>query len=220
MRLFSNGCSFLGPRPKDDVHNFVTKDLAQMYDDVLVNLAMGGRGNDRISFTTKLWFHQNHGKDVFAVIGWSSSHRHDYLTNDGWKKGRIPGMDSTWRTWKTADNLRFVNGQLGYDIDQQAEMRFLDHVVDLQTYFEHNRIPYVMYNALPNKTQTNNKDLQIFKTKIDSERFFKIDSSHYDYVMDNKMIVSPKDPHPSSQGHIEWAKQLREFIDVNNLRTI
>ena len=30
-KLFSNGCSFLGPRPKDNVNTFVTKILAEQY---------------------------------------------------------------------------------------------------------------------------------------------------------------------------------------------
>ena len=55
-KLFSNGCSFLTPRPKDGVNTFVTQILAEQYNLQLFNLAMGGRGNDRISFTTKLWF--------------------------------------------------------------------------------------------------------------------------------------------------------------------
>ena len=220
MRLFSNGCSFLVTRPKDGVDTFTTKILAEQYNLELCNLAMGGRGNDRISFTTKLWFQQNNKEDVFAVIGWSSTHRHDYMTNDGWKKGRIPNMESTWRTWKTADNLRFVTGQPGWDIDQQGEMRFLDHVLDLQNFFELNRVPYVMYNSLPNPTTSPNTDLKKLASSVNKDRFFKIETSHYDFIMENKHIVSPKDPHPSAEGHSQWAKQLKDFIDANDLRTI
>ena len=220
MLLFSNGCSFLTERPKDGVDTFVSKILSDCYGSQLDNLAMGGRGNDRISFTTKLWFHQNDSKDVFAVIGWSSTHRHDYLTNDGWKKGRIPNMESTWRTWKTGDNLRFIGAQKGWDVDQQGQMRFLDHVVDLQNFFKLNGIPYVMYNALPNPIQCSNNDLKTFINLIDYQRFFKIEHSHFDFVMAHNLIVSPGDPHPSAIGHSQWAEQLKEFIDANNLRTV
>ena len=219
-KIFSNGCSFLTPRPKDGVDTFVSKILAEQYSTELFNLAMGGRGNDRISFTTKLWAHQNNTDDVFAVIGWSSTHRHDYLTNDGWKKGRIPNMESTWRTWKTLDNLRFVQTQKGWDVDQQGEMRFLDHVLDLQNFFELHKVPYVMYNALPNPVQTKNADLELFAKLINYDRFFNFETSHYDFVMKDKLIVSPDDPHPSAEGHKQWATQLKEFIDANNLRTI
>ena len=220
MRLFSNGCSFLGTRPKDGVDTFTTKILAEQYDMDLYNLAMGGRGNDRISFTTKLWFEQNDKINVIAMIGWSSTHRHDYLTNDGWKKGRIPNMESTWRTWKTGDNLKFISSQQGWDVNQQGQMRFLDHVLDLQNFFKLHQIPYVMYNSLPNTITTSNTDLETLKRSIDRKRFFKFDSSQYEFIMKNKLIVSPKDPHPSEEGHMRWAKQLKEHIDANNLRTI
>lgn len=220
MRLFSNGCSFLGTRPKDGVDTFTTKILAEQYDMDLYNLAMGGRGNDRISFTTKLWFEQNNKINVMAMIGWSSTHRHDYLTNDGWKKGRIPNMESTWRTWKTGDNLKFIYSQQGWDVDQQGQMRFLDHVLDLQNFFKLHQIPYVMYNSLPNTITTSNTDLETLKRSIDRKRFFEFDSSQYEFIMKNKLIVSPKDPHPSEEGHMRWAKQLKEHIDANNLRTI
>ena len=59
MILFSNGCSFLTPRPKDNVNTFVTKELSESYNLDLVNLAMGGRGNTRVEFSTKVWVEQN-----------------------------------------------------------------------------------------------------------------------------------------------------------------
>ncbi len=217
--VFINGCSFLTPRPKDGVDTHTGIELAKLLETkVTSSIAMGGRGNDRISFTTKLWYGKN-SKDTFAVIGWSSTHRHDYLTNDGWKKGRFTGLESTWRSWKTADNLKFIDRQLGWDIDQQGEMRYIDHVIDLQNFFKLHRIPYVMYNSLPNKLTNKNKDLIEMASYIDKRRFFELESSHYEFVMDKKEIVSPNDPHPSTEGHVEWAQKIKEFIDANNLRT-
>ena len=219
-KLFSNGCSFLTPRPKDGVETFVSKELAQFYNMDLHNHAMGGRGNSRISFTTKVWCEQNAKEDKFAVIGWSSQHRNDYVTNDGWKSGRIEGTDLTWRTWKTLDNVSFIQRQPGWDIEGNAVMGFLDHVFDLQNYFVRKKIPYVMYNALPNSFETNTEDYKTIYEALDMNRFFNHDMSHYEYVLDKKMIVSPNDPHPSAEGHQQWAKMLKEFIDANNLRTI
>ena len=218
-KLFSNGCSFLGPRPKDNVNTFVTKILAEQYNLQLFNVAMGGRGNERISFTTKLWFEQNGVNDVFAVIGWSSMLRNDYITNDGWKKGRIPNMDLTWRTWKIADNIKWINSQRGWDIESTLTMKFLDLVLNLQNYFKLKNIPYIMYNALPNYSNPAIKDFKIMSKAIDMKRFFKPDSNHYDFIMKEKLISSENDPHPSVKGHQEWAGQLKEFIDANNLRT-
>jgi hypothetical protein len=219
-KLFSNGCSFLTPRPKDGVETFVSNELAKNYDAELTNLAMGGRGNSRISFSTKVWFEQNKDDKVFAVIGWSSQHRNDYVTNDGWKAGRIEGTDLTWRTWKTLDNVTFIDSQRGWDIENNATISFLDHVFDLQNYFMRRDIPYVMYNALPNTLINGSKDSQVIYNSLNLKRFFQPESSHYEYVLDKKLIVSPNDPHPSTEGHVQWANMLKEFIDANNLRTI
>jgi len=131
-KIFSNGCSFLTPRPKDGVDTFVSKIIAENYNEELFNIAMGGRGNTRISFSTKVWCEQNKDKDVFAVIGWSSAVRNDYITDDGWKKGRIPGTELTWRTWKTLDNVSFIRKNKGWDIENNLTMNFLDNVFDLQ----------------------------------------------------------------------------------------
>ena len=220
MILFSNGCSFLTPRPKDGVDTFVSKIIAENYNEELFNIAMGGRGNTRISFSTKVWCEQNKDKDVFAVIGWSSAVRNDYITDDGWKKGRIPGTELTWRTWKTLDNVSFIRKNKGWDIENNLAMNFLENVFDLQNYFERKRIPYVMYNSLPNDFGNGTADFEVIRNAINMNRFFSPTVSHLEFVMDKNLIVSPNDPHPSTEGHQQWATQLMEFIDVNNLRTI
>ena len=219
-KLFSNGCSFLTPRPKDGVNTYVSKHLADTYGLTLENIAMGGRGNTRISFSTKTYFETFGCADTFAVIGWSSAYRNDYITNDGWKKGRMPGTDLTWRTWKTLDNVSFIKSNIGWDIENNAVMTFLDNVFDLQNYFERKKIPYVMYNALPNSFDGDSQDFDTIKEAIDMKRFFKPSVSHLEYITDKNLIVSPSDPHPSTEGHVQWATQLKEFIDANNLRTI
>jgi hypothetical protein len=219
-KIFSNGCSFLTPRPKDGVDTFVSKIIAENYNEELFNIAMGGRGNTRISFSTKVWCEQNKDKDVFAVIGWSSAVRNDYITDDGWKKGRIPGTELTWRTWKTLDNVSFIRKNKGWDIENNLTMNFLDNVFDLQNYFERRRIPYVMYNSLPNYFGNGTEDFNVIRNAINMDRFFSPTVSHFEFITDKNLIVSPNDPHPSAEGHEQWAKQLKEFIDANNLRTI
>ena len=219
-KIFSNGCSFLTPRPKDGVDTFVSKIIAENYNEELFNIAMGGRGNTRISFSTKVWCEQNKDKDVFAVIGWSSAVRNDYITDDGWKKGRIPGTELTWRTWKTLDNVSFIRKNKGWDIENNLSMNFLDNVFNLQNYFERKRIPYVMYNSLPNDFGNGTGDFEVIRNAINMDRFFNPTVSHFEFITDKNLIVSPNDPHPSAEGHEQWAKQLKEFIDANNLRTI
>ena len=92
---------------------FTSKIIAEKYGMELANIAMGGRGNTRVSFSSKVWLEQNQDKDVFAVIGWSSAVRNDYLTDDGWKKGRVPGTDLTWRGGKTLHNVSFITSHKG-----------------------------------------------------------------------------------------------------------
>ena len=220
MILFSNGCSFLTPRPKDGVDTFTSKIVAEHYGMDLSNIAMGGRGNVRISFSSKVWLEQHKAQDVFAVIGWSSAVRNDYITDDGWKKGRIPGTDLTWRTWKTLDNVSFIRSNKGWDIENNLTMNFLENVFDLQNYFERQSIPYVMYNSLPNDFGNGTVDFETIRDAINMDRFFNPKISHLEFVSDKNLVVSPNDPHPSAQGHKEWATQLKEFIDANNLRTI
>ena len=220
MILFSNGCSFLTPRPKDGVDTFTSKIVAEHYGMDLSNIAMGGRGNVRISFSSKVWLEQHKAQDVFAVIGWSSAVRNDYITDDGWKKGRIPGTDLTWRTWKTLDNVSFIRSNKGWDIENNLTMNFLENVFDLQNYFERQSIPYVMYNSLPNDFGNGTVDFETIRDAINMDRFFNPKISHLEFVSDKNLVVSPNDPHPSAQGHKEWATQLIGFIDANNLRTI
>ena len=77
-----------------------------------------------------------------------------------------------------------------------------------------------MYNSLPQVINNNIKDFKTMFDYIDKKRFFKIESSHLEFIQKNNFIVSPNDPHPNTQGHQEWATQLKGFIDANNLRTI
>ena len=221
MRLFSNGCSFLVPRPKDGVHTFTTKILSEQYDMELYNLAMGGRGNDRISFTTKLWFEKNNFTDVFAVIGWSSALRNDYISSDMWKVDKISGQNISWRSYNFC-NLpeKFIRKIKNLDVEKTSSMKWIDNIIDLQNFFQLKKIPYVMYNSLPPFLNEADENFSVLYKNIDQARFFKTRSSHYDFIMENKHIVSPNDPHPSTEGHKLWTKQLKEFIDADNLRTI
>ena len=132
----------------------------------------------------------------------------------------MPGTNLTWRTWKTLDNVDFVRKNTGWDIENNMTMRFLDSVFDLQNYFERKKIPYVMYNSLPNDFGSAMFDFQIIKDSINMNRFFSPTLSQYEFILDKGMISSKSDPHPSAEGHRQWAEQLIEFIDANNLRTI
>ena len=69
-----------------------------------------------------------------------------------------------------------------------------------------------MYNALPNSFDSALKDFQIIKNSIDMTKFFQPELSHYEYVLDKKLIVSPNDPHPSTDGHQQFADMIIQHI--------
>lgn len=220
-KLFSNGCSFLTLRPKDGVNTFVSKILCEHYNLELHNLAKGGRGNDRISFTTKAWFEQNGTQETFAVIGWSSSLRNDYVTNDGWKLNEVPGDNFSWRSYNFIKlPSKFYHKIKNCDLDTTSAVRWIDQVFSLQTYFKYKNIPYVMYNALPPFIDSKNKTLKTLYDQIDKTKFFNFNTSHYDFILKNGHIVSDEDPHPSNEGHHIWAEKLIEFINDNKLISI
>ena len=82
-----------------------------------------------------------------------------------------------------------------------------------------NKYPYVMYKTISD-TPIKNADVRTLWNMIDKKRFFKIETSHYDYILENKLVANMADPHPSEEGHRRWANELKEFIDANNLLSI
>ena len=133
----------------------------------------------------------------------------------------MPQTDLTWRTWKTLDNVSFIRSKQGFDIENNLTMSFLDNVFDLQNYFERRRIPYVMYNSLPNDFEADGVgDFKVIRDAINMDRFFNPKISHYEYILDKGLVSSQNDPHPSAEGQRQWAEQLLVFIVANNLRTI
>jgi|TARA_B110001454_G_scaffold60240_1_gene58879 hypothetical protein len=227
LHIFINGCSFLTIRSKDDILTHTGLELAKFMDlPIAESLAAGGRGNKRISFTTKVWCEKNPelAKECFFLIGITSGTRFDYPTNDGYKKRKFPTLNTTWKTFSPHQNqssetfFKVLHG-FGMDIDQHIQIESIDTIINLQNFFQAKKYPYVMYKAISD-TQIIAKDVKVLFDAIDTTRFFKPETSHYDYILKNKLVANMNDPHPSIEGHIRWAKQLKEFIDANNLRTI
>ena len=225
--LFINGCSFLTTRPRDNVHTHCGLELAKLMDlDVAVNLAGGGRGSKRMMWTTRTWCEKfpEQAEKCFFLIGSSGGNRFDYPTGDGYKAHKFPTMKTTWKTWdpnrdENTKNFTKYLFRSGMDLDQTTQIESILALLDLQDYFNNKKYPYVFYNTLSDAEITN-EDIKFMFNKIDKKRFFKPDTSHLDYTKANKQECKPGDPHPSTEGHKEWAKQLKEFIDANNLRTI
>ena len=82
---------------------------------------------------------------------------------------------------------------------------------------------YVMYKTISDpeiEIGYKNKDVKTLWNLIDKTRYFRPETSHKDYTVENNQHCSPGDIHPSPEGHKDWAKQLKEFIDANDLRTV
>ena len=107
VHIFINGCSFLTIRRKDDILTHTGLELSKLMElDVAGCLAAGGRGNRRISFTTKVWCEKNPelGKECFFLIGITVGTRFDYPTKDGYKKHKFPSLNTTWKTFSPHQN--------------------------------------------------------------------------------------------------------------------
>ena len=225
--IFINGCSFLTYRSKDGIMTHAEKELEKLMGLARGgHLAGGGRGNKRVSITTKIWCERNPelAKKCFFVIGITSGSRFDFPTDDGYKKYKFPDLESTWKTYspqKDTSSRNFFKNlfKLNLDIDQLIQYESIEATVNLQNFFKLNKYPYVMYKTISD-TPIKNADVRTLWNMIDKKRFFKIETSHYDYILENKLVANMADPHPSEEGHRRWANELKEFIDANNLLSI
>ena len=225
--IFINGCSFLTYRSRDGIMTHAGKELEKLMGLARGgHLAGGGRGNKRVSITIKIWCEKNPelAKKCFFVIGITSGSRFDFPTNDGYKKYKFPDLESAWKTFSpqkdTPSRIFFKHlFELNLDIDQLIQYESIEATVNLQNFFKLNKYPYVMYKTISD-TPIKNADVQTLYNMIDKKRFFKLETSHYDFILENKLVANMSDPHPSEEGHKRWANELKEFIDANNLRTI
>ena len=225
--IFINGCSFLTYRSRDGIMTHAGKELEKLMGLARGgHLAGGGRGNKRVSITTKIWCEKNPelAKKCFFVIGITSGTRFDFPTNDGYKKYKFPDLESAWKTFSpqkdTPSRIFFKHlFTLNLDIDQLIQYESIEATVNLQNFFKLNKYPYVMYKTISD-TPIKNADVRTLYNMIDKKRFFKLETSHYDFILENKLVANMSDPHPSEEGHKRWANELKEFIDANNLRTI
>ena len=233
--IFTNGCSFLTTRPKEGVMTHVGIELAKMLGlKEARHFGAGGRGNKRLSISTKIWCERNPviAEKCFFVIGITSGMRYDFPMVRGYKKHKFPELNSFWKSYKPWENkatqafFKHLDITSQLDLDQMAHFESLEATLNLQNYFKQKRYAYVMYKTLPDpelirdKRDIRHKDIYTMQSMIDKDRYFKPTFSHLEYTEQNKQHCSPDDHHPSAEGHRDWAKQLKEFIDANNLCTI
>ena len=226
-KIFINGDSFLTKRPKDNVDTYSGLELSNSLGLPIVdNLAGGGRGNKRVSVTTKMWCEKYPEKasNTFFVIGFSSGTRFDYPTNDGYKKQKFPSLETTWKTFKpqSGETEQIFFKELfsrGMDLNQLIQIESLENIISLQNYLQVKKYPYIFFKTISDPEITT-ADVRFLTNAVNQKRFFHFGKSHLDYIIEKDLIANKEDPHPSTQGHEEWANMLKEFIDANNLLTI
>ncbi len=186
----SNGCSFSTKKAFLSCHQKLGE-LLQL--NPTVNLAKGGRGNDRCVTTTMHWFLKNpeRMKDTFVSIGWSSSHRWDFVTGptkEGMKgiKGEIAKFSYQWATWRLWEE-EWIARDKDVDIDMSSAMRMYTNILTLQNFFKLHNIPYLMYWALTNDLPEEG-DLKLLKDAVDKKHFFNFETS--EHVKENIKIYN------------------------------
>jgi hypothetical protein len=154
-----------------------------------MNLAKGGRGNDRCVQTTMHWFLKNpeRMKDTFVSIGWSSAHRWDYvhklktpeLIERGVKgyKFEVAKFSRQWASWRTWEN-EWIIGDKDCDIDASSSINLYTNILTLQNFFKLNNIPYVMYFALTNDLPREG-DFDVLYDAVDQTRFMNFKPSEH-----------------------------------------
>ena len=233
--IFSNGCSFLSQRSRLGVYTHAGMELGKLLRlKEARHLGAGGRGNKRLSISTKVWCERypEIADKCFFVIGITAGLRTDFPVTESYKAHKFPELHSFWKTYKPWENketeafYKHLDKSANLDIEQMAHFESLEATLNLQNYFKMKNYPYVMYKTLPDpnlimdKRDIKNKDVYTLNGLIDKKRYFRPDYSHLEYTEENKQHCAPGDHHPSADGHRDWAQQIKEFIDANNLLTI
>ncbi len=206
------------------IQTHVGMEVAKHYKFELTNIAKGGRGIDRTTLTTMLYFEKHKKfKDTFALIEWSDAGRWDYPLRYDKKPATIVQQDTSWYSLKLSQEpmTTFFKRNAQYiDIPSFLVMRFYHNVLCLQYFFKSNGIPYLMYNGIWNNTWEGKKDHASLLNLIDKKHFFGFgqhELSHFKWCARNNLCVGDGDEHPNKEGHKEFAKLLISYINKNNL---
>ena len=182
----SNGCSFSTKKRYLSCHQKLGELLELQ---PTMNLAKGGRGNDRCVQTTIHWFLKNpeRMKDTFVSIGWSSAHRWDYvhkLTTAELKERGVKGykfevakFDRQWASWRTWEQ-DWIARDKDCDIDASSAVRLYTNIITLQNFFKLHNIPYVMYWALTNDLPQEG-DFDVLYNAVDQRHFMNFKASEH-----------------------------------------
>ena len=187
----SNGCSFSTKKTYGSCHQRLGKLLE--IETPTINLAKGGRGNDRIVITPMHWFFKNPDKlkDTFVSIGWTTGYRWDYVSSmrtpkekQGGIKGELLKFDFQWGTWQLPHHDFFMRDK-DFDVELASAVKLYTNILSLQYFLKYHDIPYVFYHALTNDLPENEvdgkprPDIKLLKDQIDRNHFYNFDTSDF-----------------------------------------
>ena len=142
----SNGCSFSTKKTYDSCHQRLGKLLE--IDEPTINLAKGGRGNDRILNTTMHWFLKNPDKmkNTFVSVGWTTGYRWDYVSSmrtpkekQGGIKGELLKFDFQWGTWQLPHHDFFMRDK-DFDVELASAVKLYTNILSLQYFLKYHNI--------------------------------------------------------------------------------
>jgi len=165
----SNGCSFSTDKPYLSCHQRLGQRLML---EPTINLAKGGRGNDRILNTTMHWFLKNPERitDTFVSVGWTTGFRWDYIST------QHPPLQ--WGSWHALFHDSFVHDK-DVDLELASAVKLYTNILSLQYFLKYHKIPYVFYWALTNDLPENFPDLKLLKDGIDLNHFYNFKESDF-----------------------------------------
>ena len=143
--IFSNGCSFLSQRSRLGVYTHAGIELGKLLRlKEARHLGAGGRGNKRLSISTKVWCERypEIADKCFFVIGITAGLRADFPVTESYKAHKFPELHSFWKTYKPWENketeafFKHLDKSANLDIEQMAHFESLEATLNLQNYFK------------------------------------------------------------------------------------
>ena len=196
----SNGGSFSTNKPYLSCHQRLGQRLML---EPTINLAKGGRGNDRILNTTMHWFLKNPERitDTFVSVGWTTGFRWDYIST------QHPPLQ-----WALTNDLP----------ENFPDLKLLKDGIDLNHFYNFKESDFANENVRTSwgwdhfyNVKEDDSANENVKMQLDNRSSYV--QSHFEYVAKNGWTKSASDGHPNMTGHHNWADNLYNFVQENKL---
>jgi hypothetical protein len=212
--------------------------LALRMDRRPINIAMRGASNGAITRSVLEWFDKFYDpatQDVFVLIGWANSSRMEApFHRPTWYNEQNEFAD--WTSETTNDYLQIQHGNRPGNSDERdiyetytdfiikneifLEVLSATYALQLQYFFKHNTVPYLMVNTLYQFTKSNHH-IQFYLKQIDGKRYLNFDDPeepfYYKYASLGYKNLKAQYYHHSEEPHWRYADLLRDYIHENNL---